>query len=40
MQKISTFLMFNGRVEEAVNLFLSIFKNAKITSLNRSGQEP
>ncbi len=40
MQKITTFLMFNGRVEEAVNLYTSVFKNSKIISLNRTGEGP
>jgi predicted 3-demethylubiquinone-9 3-methyltransferase (glyoxalase superfamily) len=30
MQKITPFLWFNGNAEEAVNFYLSIFKNAKI----------
>ena len=38
MQKITTFLMFNNQTEEAVNLYVSIFKNSKIVSLNRMGE--
>lgn len=37
MQKIITFLMFNNQTEEAVNLYVSVFKDAKITSMNRNG---
>jgi predicted 3-demethylubiquinone-9 3-methyltransferase (glyoxalase superfamily) len=32
MQKITTFLMFDDQVEEAVNLYTSLFENSKITS--------
>ena len=32
MQKITTFLMFNDQVEEAMNFYVSIFKDAKIVS--------
>lgn len=35
MQKIVTFLWFNDRVEEAVNLYVSLFENAKITNTSR-----
>ncbi|MGI8589134.1 MAG: VOC family protein [Chloroflexia bacterium] len=38
MQKITTFLMFNDQAEEAVNLYVSIFGNSKITDLNRYGE--
>jgi len=37
MQKITTFLMFNNQTEKAVNLYVSVFKNSKIVSLNRMG---
>jgi|SRR4051812_3776181 len=37
MQKITTFLTFNGRAEEAVNLYTSVFKNAKVTTTSRYG---
>jgi predicted 3-demethylubiquinone-9 3-methyltransferase (glyoxalase superfamily) len=30
MQKITTFLWFNGKAEEAVKFYISIFKNSKI----------
>lgn len=32
MQKIVTFLWFSDRAEEAVNLYISLFENAKITN--------
>jgi len=38
MQKITTFLTFNNQAEEAVNLYVSIFRNSKIVSMNRYGE--
>ena len=35
MQKISTFLWFDDQAEEAASLYTSLFKNSKITSVNR-----
>lgn len=32
MQKITTFLMFNDKAEEAMNFYASIFKNSKIVN--------
>ena len=37
MQKITTFLMFNGRAEEAMNLYTSLFKQSEILSVTRYG---
>jgi predicted 3-demethylubiquinone-9 3-methyltransferase (glyoxalase superfamily) len=37
MQKITTFLMFEGQAEAAINFYLSLFQDAKIISLNRYG---
>lgn len=37
MQKITTFLMFDGQAEEAMNFYLSTFNNSKIVSLIRYG---
>ncbi|TMV52242.1 VOC family protein [Paenibacillus mesophilus] len=37
MQKISPFLWFDGNAEEAINFYISIFKNSKIESLVRHG---
>ena len=39
MQKITPFLWFNDQAEEAVNFYVSIFKNAKIKSTSRYGDE-
>ena len=36
-QKITTFLWFNTNAEEAVNHYLSIFKNSKILEIARCG---
>jgi predicted 3-demethylubiquinone-9 3-methyltransferase (glyoxalase superfamily) len=38
MQKITTFLTFDNQAEAAVNLYTSIFKNSKITSISRYPQ--
>lgn len=38
-QKITPFLWFDGKAEEAINFFVSIFKNSKIGSVNRIGKE-
>ena len=38
MQKITPFLWFNDNLEEAMNLYVSLFKNSKIVSINRSGE--
>ena len=35
MQKISPFLWFDGKAEEAMNFYISIFKNSKIVSVTR-----
>lgn len=37
MQKITPFLWFDGKAEEAANFYVSIFKNAKIGKMNRYG---
>jgi|SRR5262244_2770040 len=37
MQKITPFLWFDGKAEEAVNFYVSIFKNSKIVRLTRCG---
>jgi predicted 3-demethylubiquinone-9 3-methyltransferase (glyoxalase superfamily) len=36
-QKITPFLWFNDQVEEALNFYTSVFKNGKIVSLSRQG---
>jgi len=38
MHKITTFLTFNDQAEEAVNFYVSIFRNSKITSVSRYGE--
>jgi predicted 3-demethylubiquinone-9 3-methyltransferase (glyoxalase superfamily) len=37
MQKIVPFLWFDGRAEEAMNFYISVFRNSKITSVSRAG---
>jgi predicted 3-demethylubiquinone-9 3-methyltransferase (glyoxalase superfamily) len=37
MQKIVTFLWFDNNAEEAVNFYLSLFKNSRIVNLSRYG---
>ncbi|OBZ18089.1 hypothetical protein A8L34_00415 [Bacillus sp. FJAT-27264] len=36
-QKISTFLMFEGQAEEAMNFYISLFENSEIISIKRYG---
>ena len=38
MQKITPFLWFDGNAEEAVSLYVSIFKNSRIASVSRYGE--
>jgi predicted 3-demethylubiquinone-9 3-methyltransferase (glyoxalase superfamily) len=38
VQKITPFLWFDGKAEEAVNFYVSIFKNSKVVSLSRYGE--
>ena len=38
MQKIAPFLWFDGKAEEAANVYTSIFKNSKIASISRCGE--
>lgn len=37
MKRITPCLWFDGNAEEAANLYVSIFKNAKITNISRYG---
>lgn len=37
MQKITTFLWFNDKAEEAANFYVSLFKDSKIDSMSRYG---
>jgi predicted 3-demethylubiquinone-9 3-methyltransferase (glyoxalase superfamily) len=38
MQKITPFLWFDGKAEEAMNFYISIFKNSKVISVSRYGE--
>jgi predicted 3-demethylubiquinone-9 3-methyltransferase (glyoxalase superfamily) len=37
MQKITPFLWFDGKAEEAMNFYVSIFKNSKVVNVTRCG---
>ena len=37
MQKISPFLWFDDKAEEAMNFYVSIFKNSKVLGVTRYG---
>ena len=37
MQKVTTFLMFTGQAEEAMNLYTSLFKQSEILNVSRYG---
>ena len=37
MQKINPFLWFDGKAEEAMNFYVSVFKNAQVVSVTRNG---
>lgn len=39
MQKIHTYLMFDGKAEEAMNFYLSLFEDSKVLSIARYGPE-
>lgn len=36
-QKITTFLMFSGNAEEAMNFYISLFDNSEIVNISRYG---
>jgi predicted 3-demethylubiquinone-9 3-methyltransferase (glyoxalase superfamily) len=38
MQKITPFLWFDGQAEEAMNFYVSVFKNSKVGSVTRYGE--
>jgi predicted 3-demethylubiquinone-9 3-methyltransferase (glyoxalase superfamily) len=38
MQKITPFLWFNDKAEEAMNFYISIFKNSKVGRVSRYGE--
>jgi predicted 3-demethylubiquinone-9 3-methyltransferase (glyoxalase superfamily) len=37
MQKITPFLSFDGKAEEAMRFYVSIFKNSKVGAITRYG---
>lgn len=39
MQKIVPFLWFDGKAEEAMQFYVSIFPNSKVVSVNRAGPD-
>lgn len=39
MQKITPFLMFEGRAEEAMNYYIALFEQAEIVSITRYGPD-
>jgi predicted 3-demethylubiquinone-9 3-methyltransferase (glyoxalase superfamily) len=38
MQKITPFLWFDGQAEEAMNFYISLFKNSRVLSVTRYGE--
>ena len=38
MNKITPFLWFDNQAEEAMNFYMSLFKNSKIMSVSRYGE--
>lgn len=38
MPRITTFLTFNNQAEEAVNFYVSVFKNSEIVNMSRYGE--
>jgi predicted 3-demethylubiquinone-9 3-methyltransferase (glyoxalase superfamily) len=39
MKKITPFLWYDTQAEEAMNQYVSIFKNSKVLSVNRAGDK-
>ncbi|MHA6481519.1 VOC family protein [Paenibacillus sp. strain BS8-2] len=39
MQKINTFLMFDGQAEEAMNFYVSLFEDSEVVSIAKYGPE-
>ncbi|MEH7613246.1 VOC family protein [Gottfriedia acidiceleris] len=39
MQKITTFLMFEGQAEEAMNFYMSLFNNSEVVNISRYGAD-
>lgn len=40
MKKITPFLWFDNKAEEAANFYTSLFENSEILSVNRHGEAP
>jgi predicted 3-demethylubiquinone-9 3-methyltransferase (glyoxalase superfamily) len=38
MQKITPFLWFDGKAEEAMNFYVSVFKNSRVVRVTRCGE--
>jgi predicted 3-demethylubiquinone-9 3-methyltransferase (glyoxalase superfamily) len=38
MQKITPFLWFDGKAEDAMNFYISVFKNSKVVRVTRYGE--
>ena len=36
-QKVTPFLMFEGKAEEAINFYISVFENSRVVSIRRYG---
>ena len=39
MQKVTPFLWFDGKAEEAMNFYVSVFRNARLIELRRQGDD-
>jgi predicted 3-demethylubiquinone-9 3-methyltransferase (glyoxalase superfamily) len=39
VQKITPFLWFDGKAEEAMNFYVGVFRNSKIVSVTRAGEQ-
>ena len=39
MQKVTPFLWFDGKAEEAMNFYVSVFRNARVIELRRQGDD-
>jgi predicted 3-demethylubiquinone-9 3-methyltransferase (glyoxalase superfamily) len=38
VQRVTTFLMFEGQAEEAINFYLALFKDSEVLSIRRYGR--
>jgi len=39
MQKITPFLWFDGKAEDAANFYVGIFRNSRVLTINRQGKD-